>query len=470
MALKDWLGIRSSPMPSPEPKSTTSDFAPNLGTHIETNVESKSFALGLNDTLGSLLAVGSAGGVSSPTAAMWAYRECSAVANPIDLVAEDLAQLEPVLKNMETGEVTRDHELLSLLRSPHPMFSQRLLLEAVAKYYLVTAEVPIVALGNVNTAPVGLIPINPQFLNPSIDGATGIPGSWTISGKTLTGIYRTDPLDMGRAYQHSELRELRMIRGFSSRDNSLVRGESKLVAASKDFLMSMHGADYNVSLLEKGGRLTLVFQFKQSLDRDVFEERREQILAQFSGSGQAGRPIVTQGGELDIREGSSNPHDLEHGATMQRAEGMIYKRYKVPIVLANTDAATFNNMGTALEMLWDDAIIPPAKRLLGEMGEWLLPKYGEDPSKVMLTFDPDQIEPLRKRRLEELKTRSELGVEAPNEIRESMGLDPMEGGEEPLVSSALTPLSMIGDEPDPADSLLLPPGTVPDDDDDDDDE
>ena len=101
-----------------------------------------------------------------------------------------------------------------------------------------------------------------------------------------------------------------------------------------------------------------------------------------------------------------------------------------------------------------------AGTILGDTGEWLLPRYGVDPNISRLTFDKMKIDALRSRLLDELKKRKEIGVESINEIRKSLpSLENAEGGEEFLVPGTMVPLSAVAQK---IDDVTLPPSPAPD--------
>ena len=89
---------------------------------------------------------------------------------------------------------------------------------------------------------------------------------------------------MGSRFFWENDKELRLIRGFSTRDNSMLRGESKLRSASRELRQMIAGSDYNLSLMEQGGRASLIFHFKSQMDRTKFDETLERILEQVQGS------------------------------------------------------------------------------------------------------------------------------------------------------------------------------------------
>lgn len=406
--------------------------------------EIKGAVMGISDSFANLLALGDPHSLSSVQAQFNVYKQSSAVSVPINLIAENLGKITPILQNRETDETERKHEVLDRLRRPHPMFPQARFFETLGKYFLIAAEAPIVALGAETKGPVQIQPVNPKTMSPVADMQTGLPKSWHITGQTLTGVYTAKPRDFGSQFRNGADRVLKTIIGFSTDDDSVMRGQSKLVSAARDVWQSIEGAKYNINLLRQGGRASLVFHFKNSMKRPEFLETRDLILDQVEGADNAGRVLVTKGGEMDVKDLSANNRDMEFQEGQKGAREVLAQVFKVPIVLTSTDAATFNNYENAILTLWDDAVIPLATTLLEAMSIWLFPRYGLDPDVWRLYFDEEKIEVLRARKLKERSERAKSGLESINEIRKSMpGAEPADGGDEILVSGTLQPLSAV---------------------------
>ena len=469
------LGIKSyGPAAPPPPEETQTDHGLSRDGWVDMLAQDlpggdvKGAVLGIDDAFASILALADSSSLRTANQFFAVYKKSSAVAIPINLVAENFAQVHPVLQNLETNEALQVHDLLSLLRRPHALFSRSLFLEAMAKHFLIAGEAPVVGLGAISKPPIMLQPVSPTHLQPAVDMSTGLPDHWKITGRALKGTYSTRPIDMGRQFFDGKDRALKVIRSFSTEDDSLIRGQSKLVSAAKDVWQQIEGSDYNLSLLRQGGRASLIFQFKNAMKPEVFKDRRKLILDQVTGADNAGRVIVTHGGELNITDASASNRDMEYQKGMNAAHNILARTYKVPIVLITTDAATFNNFEKGTLALWDDAISPLAGSILGELGEWLLPLYAMDPNLWMLTYDRMQVDALRSRHLEELKKRRDIGIESFDEIRASVpGLGKVDGGKEILVQGSLTPLSVVAGEIDdvPLPALPIPPSPPSDPDD-----
>lgn len=397
--------------------------------------EQKSAVLGTSESLGSFLMFGN-GSAATPSGALALYDKSTAVSIPVNMVADAFASIAPVISFKD--EIIDDHEVLDLLNSPSPFYSRSLFLEMLAKDYLVTGESEVVALGGINRPPLELQPISPR--NVSVNEAqSGINGAFIVAGNTLAGQYTMKRLRNRIRYFDGNLREMKQIRNYSTRNNSLLRGQSLLVSASKEALQHIKGGDHNISLLDNGGRVSLVFHFDADLSKDDFEETKARVREQYGGTTKAGMVGVTAGGALDIKEMGVNNKDMDFANLQNMAQRAVALQYKVPLPLLTTDASTFNNYKEARAALYIDAVLPLADRILGGLSDLLMPRFGLDAVDYQITYDKTKIDALTAIALEELKLRKEINIESDNELRATIGRKPYKGGDTVLKPSNLIP-------------------------------
>lgn len=403
------------------------------------SIETKSSTrvLGLSEELGSFLKFGARGTAVTPTSAMNLYNKSSAVSIPINYIAEAFASINPVLK--EGTEIITDHPVLDLLQSPSPFYSQDLFLENLGKNYLITGEAELIAVGNINRPPLELQPINPKNVTIN-EGNHGLAVSMIVSGQTLVGAYQLVMRGRSVRYLRGNLSEIKQIRNYSTRDNSLIRGQSPLVSASAEARQHIEGGKHNVSLLINGGRVSLVFNFQADMDDDDFQATKQRVMDQYGGATNAGQIGVTAGAKLQIEELGKSNLDMDFKNLQEMARQAVALQYKVPLPLIFLDATSFNNYKESKAALYDDAVLPLADRIFGGLSDFLLPRYGLDPAKIRITYSMDQITALASRRNEELKLRRELNLETTNEMRTLIGREPVDGGDTILVPANLIPV------------------------------
>ena len=398
--------------------------------------EQKSMVLGTSESLGNFLMFGD-GSANTPSGALSLYDKSTAVSIPVNMVADAFASIIPVIQ-IKNDEILDVHPVLDLLNNPSPYYSRTLLFEMLGKDYLVTGETELVALGGVSRPPLELQPISPK--NVSVNESTnGINGAFIVAGNTLPGNYALNKTRNMVRYFDGGLREIKQIRNYSTRNNSLLRGQSPLVSASKEALQHIKGGDHNISLLDNGGRVSLVFHFDADLNKDEFEETKERVRAQYGGTSKAGSIGVTAGGKLSINEMGTNNKDMDFANLQNMAQRAVALQYKVPLPLLTTDASTFNNYKEARAALYMDAVLPLADRIFNGLTELLMPRYGLDPSEYKITYDRTKITALVTIALEELKLRKEINIESDNELRATIGRAPYPGGDAVLKPANLIP-------------------------------
>lgn len=399
--------------------------------------ETKSAVLGLTDELGKFLIFGETG-AETPSSALNLYEKSTAVSVPINKIADPFSVIKPVLV-LDGTKMVYKHPVLDRIKNPSPDYTMELFLEVMAKNFLITGEAVVVGLGNVDRPPLELQPLSPSVLSP-VEGPGGLTERHIVAGNTLPGNY-VRAVDKGRVrYLNGGFRELCQIRNFSTRGNALLRGQSLLVAAAKEARSHILGTQHNISLLEKGGRVSLVFHFDEDMDEDEFEAVKARVIEQYGGAPVAGQIGVTAGGKLTIKEMGISNRDMDWPSLMKIAQKSVALQYNVPLPLITDERQTMNNYKEGKVALFDDAVIPLSRRVLGALSDFLLPKYRLDPTKATIALNPDEVTALVERRNDELLKRKKISVESTNELRAILGREPTDGGDKVLVPANMIPV------------------------------
>lgn len=406
--------------------------------------------LGTSPELGSFLLFGNSGG-QTPTSALSLFSKSTAVSIPINKIVKAFASIRPVIQIGD--EIIKDHIILEFLAQPSPYFTRELFFQTMATDFLVTDETEIVAIGNVNRPPLQMQTISPKNINVP-EGVNGYPSHIAITGSTLTGTYL--PITKGNKlrYLDGPVKEVKQIRGYSTRNNSQLRGESLLVSASKEARQHIAGNNHNLALLEKGGKLYLHFHIKDDLQPDDFAAAKAAIKNVYSGAS-SDKIAVTSGEDMDITELGTSNRDMDFATLQNMAKEAVALLYNVPLPLISLSATTLNNYQVAIVALYDDAVLPLADVLFSGLTDLLMPRYGLDPSKAKITYDPKSITALVDRELAQLKIRRDINIETANELRrESLGKDEIDGGDVVYQPSSMIPLGTEPFEDEPTDDLL----------------
>ncbi|KKN52125.1 hypothetical protein LCGC14_0615990 [marine sediment metagenome] len=375
----------------------------------------------------------------SAQAAMGLYDQSSFVSIPINKISKPFSCIEPVLFNIKEGKVIRDHPLLDLMRNPSPGFSQQLFLKTMANHYLITGETTMVASGNPTRPPLELSPISPSDVSP-VEGGNGLPSIYQVGGLFFNDVYSQQVIERQlRFFDRDNVREFKMIRDYATDRGSRIRGQSLLKSASRDIRQAILGTEHNVSILEKGGRMSLHFAFEEDMDEDDFRETKLRTKQQYGGAARAGTVGVSAGSKLQIIQAGATNQEMDFANLHEMIKQTLALVYGVPLPLVSLSASTMNNYEVAILALYDDGVLPLAKVLLGGLAEFLFPRYGMDMGEWRLTVDQEQITTLKMRTLGEIEIRKKIGIESRNELRGILGREDTEGGDILYVQSSMVP-------------------------------
>lgn len=377
-------------------------------------------------TMGELIAGGSS--IITPYEAARLYRTSSAIAIAVDTIMDEVEQIKPVLKI--GNEYLDNHEVLSLIGRPNPFETRQQFISQLGHDWLLNHDSFISMAGNLRNPPLTMYSTTPQFVSAYSNTEDRYPESFNVYQGLLPGTFKRwvrgrEPV----RYIDGNLKELYHLRGYSSHPY-FTRGDSPLNAILLEAQQHIHGRYHNLKLLQNGGRLTLVAIFKDRLEHDELVERREAIHEQIAGAENAGKIAVMSADDMELQEFGKTNRDMDYTVMDRVVFHTTMLRYKIPLPLVTNEASTFNNMKEGVISLYDRAVIPTYKTLANHLGKALLPRFGIDPAEAQITYNPESIEPLMMRRLEELEKRKAIGVETDNELRSLLpNREPLKGGD-----------------------------------------
>ncbi|MCE9567473.1 MAG: phage portal protein, partial [Planctomycetes bacterium] len=144
------------------------------------------------------------------------------------------------------------------------------------------------------------------------------------------------------------------------------------------------GQRWNKGLIENGARPSGALVVKASdgnqanLSEDQYQRLKEMIDQQFSGTRNAGRPMLLEGG-LEWQEMSLSPKDMDFLEGKHSAARDIALAFGVPPQLLGIPGdSTFNNYEMAKLAFWTDTVIPLISGYMEALNRWLTPLYGDD--------------------------------------------------------------------------------------------
>ena len=346
----------------------------------------------------------------------------------IRLIAQNAASVPWVLFEGR-GPLRRklhEHPLLSLLSNPNPAQGGTELLESLFGFFLIAGNSYIEAVGPDGAKPHELWALRPDRLR-IVPGKGGMVESYrySVAGQTL---------DFPVSHLTGRARVLH-IKSFHPLDDWY--GMSPLEAAAFSIDQHNAAAKWNASLLQQSGRPSGALVFKPTangpdqLSEEQRLELKNELESFFSGSHNAGRPMVLEGG-LDWKEMALSPKDMDWLAGKDLSAREIALAYNVPPQLIGLEGSlTFANFEQARLAFYDDAVLPLLCHFRDELNNWLAPEFGDD---LTLDFDRDAIEALSARRDKMWERITSADFLTVNEKRAALGLERIDGGDALLPS------------------------------------
>ena len=180
------------------------------------------------------------------------------------------------------------------------------------------------------------------------------------------------------------------LRGFHPLDDHY--GLGCLGAAREAVAVHNAAARWNRALLDNAARPSgaLVYDSGQSgaaLSPEQFERLSAELAESFSGAGNAGRPLLLDGG-LKWQAMALSPADMDFVALKEAAARDIALAFGVPpLMLGLPGDNTYANYAEANRALWRLTVLPLAERIFAGLGQGLEPWF----EGVRLAVDLDRV-------------------------------------------------------------------------------
>lgn len=310
----------------------------------------------------------------------------------IAMTAQAAASI-PVLLNGKSGKVLDSHKVLDLLAKPTPGHTFEWLIEATATYLQIAGNAYIEAVGpdRKGVAPKELWTLRPDRMK-VIAGEQGMPAGYQYEANGAVVKWDVDPID-----GHSNILH---IKKFHPIDDWY--GLSAVEPAAYAVDRHNEAGAHNMAVLQNGATPSGAMIFKpvkgpdgdQSAPKDIIQAAEKRLNERYSGSRNAGRPLVL-GGNVDWQSFGMTMEELQLTESKLDAARDICAAFGVPIELLLPGNSTYNNKREAKLGFYEETVLPLHNRIFGHLNGWLLPRFGED---LELVPDLDNLEPLSLRR------------------------------------------------------------------------
>lgn len=305
----------------------------------------------------------------------------------VRMVAEAAASV-PLALTLNGKEVAaksgKSHPLETLLARPNSREDGASLFEALYAHLLLSGNAYCQILAGAE-GPRELHALRPDRVS-ILAGADGWPEAYEYrQGKVVTLI----PAELGGATA------LLHIRLHDPLDDHY--GFAPLAAAQVALEMHEAASRWNKALLDNSARPSgaLVYAAAENLTDDQFDRLKSELESAFSGTTNAGRPVLLEGG-LDWKPLSLSPKDMDFMEARAGAAREIALALGVPpLLLGLPGDSTYANYAEANRAFWRSTILPLARRMAGALAHAVQPYYD---AEVRLTPDADQIEALAEER------------------------------------------------------------------------
>lgn len=204
-------------------------------------------------------------------------------------------------------------------------------------------------------------------------------------------------------------------------------GASALAAATQAVRIHNAASAWNKALLENAARPSgaLVYDTGDGagLTSDQFNRLKRELAEAFAGAGNAGRPMLLDGG-LKWQSMALSPADMDFATLKSAAAREIALAFGVPPMLLGLPGDnTYSNYREANRALWRLTLLPLANKLFAAIGEGLAPWFPD----AALTVDLDLVPALSEDRERLWKQVSDADFLTRDEKRQLLGFAPASG-------------------------------------------
>ncbi len=213
------------------------------------------------------------------------------------------------------------------------------------------------------------------------------------------------------------------LRGFHPTDDHY--GAGCLAAAAPAVAVHNAASEWNRALLANAARPSgaLVYAGEDggALSAEQFDRLKSELQAAFQGHGNAGRPMLLEGG-LDWKAMSLSPADMDFATLKAAAARDIALAFGVPPMLLGLPGDnTYANYREANRALWRLTLLPLAGKILAGLHAGLTDWFAEAPQ-----IDVDRVPALAEDREKLWAQVSSADFLSDAEKRAMLGLSPME--------------------------------------------
>jgi len=358
------------------------------------------------------------------------YKLCAPAFACVSLIARSAAGISwTVSRAASDGTPTEldNSPLKDLLAHPNEYDHGFQFIEKVVSYKLLAGNSYILRVG-IGTQP-------PRFLYALRPDRTKVkPGA--KGGQELVGGFAYEVNGIVTQLKKEEVLHLK---DFNPLDDFY--GLSRLEVAARAIDISNASAEWNAKILQNDMRPpgALVLTGNLTEEQRAFLER--QLREKYMGSGNAGTPMILEGG-FDWKQFAISPKDMDWVNADKSNLRRICSVFNVPSeLLGDSENKTYSNVQEARKALYMETVLPIMDNLRDALNSWIVPLFGEG---LYLDYDRDAIEALQEEQAQKYAYLASSDWLTVNEKRVATGYDEVgPEGDKILVSFSRIPLDQI---------------------------
>jgi HK97 family phage portal protein len=357
------------------------------------------------------------------------FRNVSPLAKVVNLIADQVANLQPLIK--VDGQVVNDTPLHALLKRPGFNRTRHRFVKELAVQYLVTGTAYPHVMGNSDRIPLAFDVLKSKMVSIT-PGADMWPDQYMYAEGTRSITFKrnADARDP-RWLDDSGFGEIVPIYDIDGTRRGV--GLSRMNAIKADVELRFQGIQHNKAMLENGARMSGVLAFKDELNDEQKESVRQQFEGRHAGALNAGKTLITQGGDVSFTSLQASAKDMDFDKLIRTVEDAIVAAYNVPVTLFRTEAQTNNNYETAWFMCYDNAILPTFQAIYAGISqifaERLTAMNNGVPVEVEIGHDALTNTVLMKQASAMARELFNARLVSRNEARKRIGMEPVLGGD-----------------------------------------
>lgn len=345
------------------------------------------------------------------------YRRNVIVHRCVRLIAESAAAVPWRLKR--SGQPLERHPLLDLLARPNPLEDGKTLFENFYAFLSIAGDAYMEMTALPDGRPGELYVLRPDRVQ-IIPGASGWPRAFRYEAGGRAHDFMVDPVTGASPVLH--------LKAFNPLDDTY--GLSPLEAAAYGIDIHNAASHWNKALFDNAARPSgaLVYAPKDGggLSDEQFMRLKEELAQTYQGAGNAGRPLLLEGG-LSWQPMALSPQDMEFVAGKHAAAREIALAFGVPPLLLNIPGDnTYSNYQEANRALWRLTLLPLLEKTVCAINHWLTPQFGDD---LHLDIDREAIAALHAERAATWERVGKADFLTVNEKRHALGYAPVPGGD-----------------------------------------